>query len=506
MLRRGAHSVEDQQISTILWRHRLIVLICVALGVGMAVLATVLADKEFEARAIIQAGSIEEGSAGASADANEALARSYAEVLMSGSFLERVRPRIDGGGLSIRELQERIEAKAITDTAVIRLSARAASPEAASRMADVVTSGFLAALRADSTSRLRRQQAAIDSEITRVTRRIRALLDSGASPGVVEQLRESRRALREQYTSLIATGVADAASARRIGPASASIDPVSPRPLLNLLAGLLLGSLLGAGLAWLRERRAPSLQSAEHAGVLAEVPVLASVPLRRRVVEGDPVVGEAYDILRANLTFQSRDRGLRVVTVLSQNAQVGKTSTVEGLAYAAARGGSSVVVVDADLRMGTLSQRLGYGGRRGLRDAVGGERTVDELLIELAPGLALLPAHAPTANPPSLLYSPGTRDVLAALRERFDIVVIDSPPIGQLADGLILSALSDGVVMVARTGVTSRQDLLTGVAKVRQTHTPLIGLVVFDAVAVDEEYYPATTRSRPPVADEALTR
>jgi capsular exopolysaccharide synthesis family protein len=496
--------VEDQYITTILWRHKALVALCLIAGIGAAIAATLLRDKVYEARSTLRAGALVDRNGGDSPEANQALARSYAEVLTSGSFLERIRHRVAGGTLSVRELQDRLKADAITDTGVIRLKARGSSPAAARGLAGAVTTSFLATLQEDATQRVTRQQAEIDALVERLNRRMEAARrDSSA----LAQLRASRQALLEQGAGLVADGVAEAGSVRRVGPPSASSKPVSPRPLLNATAGILLGLLLGAGLAWWRERRAPGLHSAEEAAALIDVPLLAAIPLRRRVLAGDPSVVESYDLLRANLTFQSLDRGLCVVTVAGKNVGVGKTSTVEGLAFAAARSGSSVVVVDGDLRRGSLSQRLGHGGREGLCDLVCGGRSLDDVLVELAPGVALLPSNAPTPNPPSLLYSQRARDAINELRDRFDLVLIDSPPVAQLADGLILASLSDGVLIVARSGVTTGPDLQSGVTKIRQARVPLVGLVFFTPLSVDTTYYyPRTGDAGPRADDAALSR
>src|SRR5919201_1475586 len=127
----------------------------------------------------------------------------------------------------------------------------------------------------------------------------------------------------------------------------------------------MLGLLVGSGLAWLRARLDRGLHSSEEAEQLLEAPVLASIPLRRRYSSSDAVLGEAYDILRANLAFLALDRPLHVLTFSSFNPGEGKTSTAEGVAYAAVRGGLNVLLVDGDVRTRTLSERLGYADAPG---------------------------------------------------------------------------------------------------------------------------------------------
>jgi receptor protein-tyrosine kinase len=311
-------------------------------------------------------------------------------------------------------------------------------------------------------------------------------------------LRSSRSALVQQGAQLVADGVSQSVSARRVGPPSAETDAVIPRTKLNLLAGLLLGLLLGAALAWLRERRNLPLRSAEDASAISGAPILATIPLRRRVMPNDPALMEAYDILRVNLMFQGDERDLRVITVMSENAKVGKSSVAEGLAKAANRAGVNVAVVDADLRLAQLSARLNYVDGPTLQEAVEDGLTLNDVLVELAPGLSLLPARPHTPDPPTLLNSERMHEIVTLLRARFDLVIFDSPPVNRLADGLLLASQSDAAVMVVKSGTTSRPDVQRGARRVRQTHVPIAGVVAFMPLERDTSYYPARTTATTP--------
>lgn len=486
--------MDEPDITTVLWRHKLTVAACVGIAVLAAIIASLVAPKVYEARATIQAGSLTDGG-GVSAEGSQALARSYAEVMTSGSFFERIRPSLPGRP-SVRDLQDDVDAEALPDTAVIRIKVRGDSPAAARALAAGITASFMTSLRIDATDRVRRRQAQINDVVADLTARIDDPAP-GTSPGQIDQLRASRATLVREGAALVADGVSEVVGARRVGPPSASSTPVSPRPKLNIVAGIVLGFLIGSAAAWWRERRTRPLGSAEEAAVLADAPVLASVPLRRRVLPGDPVLAEAYDVLRATLLFQARDHGaLRVVTVVSENARVGKSSTIEGLARATERAGGRAVLVDADMRLGELSSRLGHGDGPGLGDVLSGETDLDTALVELSPHLWLLPSRPQTPDPPSLLESARMRTVLAELGERADLVLIDSPPVAHLADGLLLSSLSDAVLMVVRPGTTSRPDLVRGMRKVRQTGATVAGLVVFTELDLDTAYYPPRTTAR----------
>ncbi|MDX6696631.1 MAG: tyrosine-protein kinase [Solirubrobacteraceae bacterium] len=503
--------MDDQRIGTILWRGKWIILVALVVGIGLSVLATKLADKVYEATAIFQVSAPSAQQGNVSAQDNQGLAKNYATVLTSRSFLQRIRPRVLRGRLTAADLESRLNAQTIQDTGLVELKAEGKTPAEAERLATQVSQAFLTTLQRDALQESTAQQAEIQRIIADYANRIDQL-SSGPdanTPAVQEQiqsLKAARNALTRQSATLIANGVARGASATLTARPSASSSPVRPRPLLNAIAGALLGLLVGVGLVWLRERLSPALHSSEDAGEMLQVPVFASIPLKRKPMPGDPVLSEAYEVLRANLVFRARDDGLKVITFASYNPAVGKTSAVEGFAYAAVRGGANVLIVDGDLRVGALSNRLGHTDGPGLNGVVSGEASPDEALVSLAPGLSLLPARTPASNPPSLLYSEDMRNLVAHLRSRFDMIVIDSPPIEHLADALILASLSDGVVLVARTGVTKPEQLRSAALSLEQTDTPVIGLVVYEPRQIDRTYYPAMAQRPALDNDPAVPR
>jgi succinoglycan biosynthesis transport protein ExoP len=125
-----------------------------------------------------------------------------------------------------------------------------------------------------------------------------------------------------------------------------------------------------------------------------------------------------------------------------------------------------------------------------------GTSSLDDALLEIVPGLSLLPAGPTPPNPPSLLSSGRMRELVGELREQHNLVIIDSPPVAHLADASILASISDGVVLVARVGVTNRADLPTAAANLRHSPTPIIGAIVLSPQMIDESYYPTHTEGR----------
>jgi capsular exopolysaccharide synthesis family protein len=485
-----------QKVGPILWRGKYIILASVAAMLLLAVIYTASSAKVYEATAVLQVSVPNQSASTDTTTANQGLAQNYATLLVSRGFLDSIRSQVNHGRLSTAALEARLSADALAQTALVELHSTGPSPGAAESLGRQVASAFLTSLQTEASSRTAQQQSQVQQTIAGLSASI-AKLQASPNAGVppisaqISSLEASRQALIEQSATLVANGLAQGTSATLSAPPAAASSPIKPRRTLNLIAGLLLGLLLGVALAWLREILQPGLRSAEEAATLLDVPLLASIPLRPGLRPDDPSLLEAYDVLHTNLFFALRDRGLRVVTFVGPNPQVGKSSTVEGLAKAVVGGGRNVLVVDGDMRAGVLSSRLGYGSHSGMTDVLQGTVVLDDALVALGPKLSLLPTHHSAINPPSLLSGGNMRELGSELRERFDVVLIDSPPIMGLADGLILASLSDAVVIVARTGLTKPSDLTTAAASLRQSQTPIAGIVVFEERQV-ESYYPAT--------------
>ncbi len=500
----------EQTLTTVLWRGRWLVLLAIVVSVALAILVTSRASKVYAATATMQvvSGNTSPGANNAfdAQLASQGLATTYATLLTDRGFLQQIRPDVDGGILSTSELVHQVSARAVKDTALVEVTAEGDSPDEARQIAQDVVSGFLATVETESRRRTEQFRTRIQEQISELNREISVLRGQGVSADdeQIDSLRAAKTALTQQLGALVADGIAQSANITLAAPPTGSSSPVSPRPVLNLFTGFLLGLIVGAGLAYLRAFLDRGLHGSQEAEELLSAPVLATIPLRRRYSSEDAVLGEAYDVLRANLAFLAMDQSLQVITFSSYNPGEGKSSTVEGLAYAAVRGGMDVVVIDGDVRTRTLSRRLGHGDAPGLTNVVVGMADLDETLVEITPGLSLLPAGPVPPNPPSLLASGRMREVLAELRGAHSLILIDSPPVAHLADASVLAALSEGIVLVARVGVTERQDLGAAIANLRHIPTPLIGAVVLQPQRLDESYYPAVSKGSTPVPDGAL--
>ncbi len=503
--------------ASILWRGKYIVLAGLVLGILAATLATHLSSKVYQSTGLVQVAS--DTPTGAAEvlglqQASQDLASTYATLITSRSFLARIRPLVAKGSHSVGYLAQNVNATAVTqntqNTNLIEISAKGSSPDDAKLLAQQVALAFVQTVSKDTKGRAREQQAQFQSRISALTAQINALNAKGGATAVEQAtaLRATRAALTAEMVSTIASAVGREGAVDIVAPAIADSTPISPRPRLNQVLGAMLGLLVGIGAAWLRHVLDSELHSSDEVQRLVNLPVLASVPLRRGIDSDDLVTREAYDVLRTNLTFLSLEAPLAVLTVTSSEAGEGKSATAEGLAYAARRRDLNVLLIDGDLRTAQLSTRLGAGKQPGLVNVVAAGNQPESVIVEVGAGISLLPAGPTPPNPPSVLASAKTAKLVADLRRKYDLIVIDSPPVGSLADAAILAALSDASILVARAGQTDRTAMVAAAEALGRTPAPIVGVVVFERRSLDSVYYPAggSTRADRPRPSETRRR
>jgi polysaccharide biosynthesis transport protein len=282
-------------------------------------------------------------------------------------------------------------------------------------------------------------------------------------------------------------GAPQAVAVRVVQPAAVPIEPSSTGLPLMLAVGLLAGLALGVGAALARNALDTSVKSPDGLRDAAGAPNLGTiahdpqVPKRPLTVHEDPQSprSEAFRQLRTNLQFVDVDNPHKVIVVTSSLPSEGKTTTLVNLAIALASGGSRVLVVEADLRRPRAADLLGLERTVGLTSVLSGRVRADQVIQPWGGGLFDVLASGPLPpNPSELLGSRHMEAMLRDLREQYDMILIDTPPLLPVTDAAAVAPAADGAILVCRFRQTTRTQVATAVQALEAVSAPLLGTVL----------------------------
>jgi len=372
----------------------------------------------------------------------------------------------------------------------------------------------------------------------------------------VKALEEVHTLLQQKLKEAEIAEAAQDASVQIVDEAAAPSGPSSPDPRMIGLAALAIGLCLGLVLTLIREFRDKSVHTRKDIVSATGVPVLGLIPrmmgkrstrvalitekLQRKGVDGSRsvaarpgymflksaaappendgaatgngalpavrlalspssrVVAEAYGLLQTNLAFARANSPIKVVVVTSPLAEDGKTTCATNLAITLALRGSKTLLVDADLRRGVIHAAFEAGRSPGLSEVLSGALVIDAAVRAAKVGdegaeVHFLTSGALPANPSGLLEA-GFQEFLAEARERFDYVIIDSPPVNIISDASLLGLQADGVLLVARSGFTHSTSLAYAAEQLSRVGVRVLGVVLNDIDFRREAGYDASYR------------
>lgn len=329
------------------------------------------------------------------------------------------------------------------------------------------------------------------------------------------------------FTALVAEieqpstpGTAPPVVARVVQPATVPDTPSSTSLPVGLALGALIGLAAGAGLGLVRSATDTSIKSPDALREATGAPNLGTiaydpdVPRRPLTVHEDPHSprSEAFRQLRTSLRFVDVDRPRKVVLVTSSLPGEGKSTSLCNLAIATAAADTRVLVVEADLRRPKVAELLGVEGSAGLTDILTG-RAQSHQVVQRWGGMFDVLASGPLPpNPSELLASRQMTELLEAFRERYDMVLLDAPPLLPVTDAAAVARATDGAILVCRFKQTTRDQVGRAVEVLRTVSAPLLGTVftmVPDAgpraCGQYNSYYPAEQTGAAAVSDDVVT-
>lgn len=351
------------------------------------------------------------------------------------------------------------------------------------------------------TSVLTRYKAAVREEAmlqARVSEIKAEILDMQSRSTDYQTLKRDVETNGELYDGLLQrmreVGVASGIGTNNISvvdKAEVAQAPFKPNLKKNLMIALVLGLFGGIGLAFLFDHLDDTIKSGDDLEKLTGLAVLGIIPevnKQKDRVESvalmsveDPTsnVAEAYRSIRTALTFASATGSPKVLQVTSSAAGEGKTTTALSMAIAYTQAGSKVLMVDCDLRNPTLHKELNLANDVGLTNYLAaGFKPSDVVQKATISNLWVLPTGPIPPNPAELLSSGKMLDFVTTAAGRFDMVIIDSPPVLGLADALVIASMAEATMLVVDAGVTRTGSIEGSLKRLRRTRANVIGTVL----------------------------
>ncbi|MDY0339627.1 MAG: polysaccharide biosynthesis tyrosine autokinase [Coriobacteriia bacterium] len=423
--------------------------------------------------------------------------------------LMQVRPLLENTireldlGIAPESLTTKVSVSAVGQTNIVTIVARDGDPEAAAAIANSLADEFVAWSRDYKRESL---QAAADEVESRLGVAREEILELGreiSSQGKSDELTAELAIATGNYTTLAAkleelriNAQLEVGSGRVVSPAVVTETPVEPTPVRNTALGLVVGLVLGLGMAFLYEYLDNTIKSSDEAEKLLGVPVLGLIPSEKYEKEerrrtsilthpGGPAA-ESYRVLRNNLDFINFQHDLKTLLVTSAAPSEGKSTVAANLAAGLAQAGKKVVLVASDFRKPTTQQFFGVRNLIGLSDVLTGAHSLKSALQRPREDMELLVLTSGKLppNPSELLGSERMRDVLEELKVWADWIIIDTPPLLAVADGAALARYTDGVLLVTKGASSTREAVKKAGEMIASAGGRLVGSAVWGLDAV----------------------
>ena len=453
----------------------------VLLAGGTAYLVSSALPKVYKAQVTLLVGQSRSSS---SVDYNDLLAsqrisQTYANLATTGPILAQV---IADAGLQVTpdEFRDAVTAEAARDSTLVTVTVQDGDPQRAADLANAIAAQMIAAsgtvygknsqVEGFISSQTEATQLQIEETQAEIDRLTALPLRTSAQDQQLAALNVQVATLRQSYAALVQLSGSSANALTVVDPATPPREPSSPRVLLSTLLAALVGLLIALGIAYTLEYLDDTVKSSEDVEAATGLATLGTVikmkgdggrseiyRLATLLYPRGPAA-EAYRTLRTNLEFAAVDEPVRTLLVTSSIPGEGKTTTASNLAVAFAQAGRRVILLDADLRKPGVHKVFDLPNAAGLTSLL---RTDDVAIDDVVQAteeerLQVITTGLLPPNPAELLGSNRMKTILERLVAAADLVIVDSPPLQAVTDAAILSAITDGTLLVIDAERTRR--------------------------------------------------
>ncbi len=390
-----------------------------------------------------------------------------------------------GGGTTEAQVAVAVAAASVGASNLVSVTATTGDPDRSAKVANTYAQTFITEQEQAYRNTVLRARQLVLQQVAQLSK------SSGNGAQIAS--------LNGQANRLLALEGLQNGNVQQVATAAPPTAPSSPHVKKMTALGLLLGLFLGFGIALLVDQLDRTIKSLDEVEGMLDAPLLGSVPDSRTLSRsvGHAEIGsrtdlEPFDAVATNLRYLDVERPVRSVVVTSAQPGDGKTTVAWNLSAAAARGGADVLLIEADLRRPKIAAGGDLSNDDGLSTLLAGMSTLAESILTVDSGHdeaagadrfdVILAGPAPP-NPIGLLESTAMQTLLRDMERRYDLVVLDSPPVAAVADAIPLTRNVDGVLVVVRPGHTRRDTLDSLRHQFANVGAPLLGMVVNGARA-----------------------
>ncbi|RKY68004.1 MAG: lipopolysaccharide biosynthesis protein [Candidatus Latescibacterota bacterium] len=370
--------------------------------------------------------------------------------------------------MAFEDLKRNINVEPIRDTDVFIISVRDYSPVGAAILANVVSRSYL-------IFDLEQQLAELE-------------LKYGEKHPTVLQLRDNIEKMKESLNGKLLSDI------EAIGPASVKIveqatiplKPIGPSDTTILILAFFMSIFLGVMLAFVFEFLDQTFKSPQEIETVLGLTFLGGVP-KKKAKEGmfikdskkQTPYTKSYQILSDQVYLVMRDRNLKSLLFASVLPAEGTSSIVANMGVSLAEGsGHRVLVIDANLRNPSMHKIFNLKETPGLAQVLEGKVSFDKMICEVAPDLDVLPAGRTDFNPLTLLDSHNMGRIIKEARDKYEVVLVDSPNLRSFKDGAVISSYSDGIILVISEGRSRKQVVKSAISSLGEKKGSIMGVIL----------------------------